>query len=205
MNFATSASSNTTASGSPPRSSFATTSVSFDGKRKPKDSQFEIKNGQKLHSFDAEKAPYPLSYDKHILELESLDNRLTKFLRNGSQSFFNFPEDEQPCRCLDLGCGMGTWVVEAAKEWPHCEFVGFDLVNVQIPLKILEKSIADRIQFVHGNFLTTKLPFEDDEFDHVHIQHIARGVPENKWGMLFEEINRIIRPGGSIEMIEDGV
>jgi hypothetical protein len=28
--------------------------------------------------------------------------------------------------------------------------------------------------------LTTKLPFEDDEFDHVHIQSIAKGVPENK-------------------------
>lgn len=30
--------------------------------------------------------------------------------------------------------------------------------------------------------LTTKLPFEDDEFDHVHIQSIAAGVPENKVG-----------------------
>lgn len=28
--------------------------------------------------------------------------------------------------------------------------------------------------------LTTKLPFDDDEFDHVHIQSIAAGVPENK-------------------------
>lgn len=28
--------------------------------------------------------------------------------------------------------------------------------------------------------LTTKLPFEDDEFDHVHIRGIARAVPENK-------------------------
>jgi len=30
--------------------------------------------------------------------------------------------------------------------------------------------------------LTTKLPFDDDEFDHVHIQSIAAGVPENKVG-----------------------
>jgi hypothetical protein len=28
--------------------------------------------------------------------------------------------------------------------------------------------------------LTTKLPFEDDEFDHVHVSMIAKGVPENK-------------------------
>lgn len=28
--------------------------------------------------------------------------------------------------------------------------------------------------------LTTNLPFEDDEFDHVHVSMIATGVPENK-------------------------
>ncbi|KAF5368561.1 hypothetical protein D9758_002245 [Tetrapyrgos nigripes] len=186
----------------PPRTSFA---ISSDGKRRLKESQFISKNGQKLHSIDPEKAPYPLSYDRHFLELESLDNRLTSFLRNGTVSFIDFPKDEIPEHCLDLGCGTGSWVIEAAKEWTECQFVGFDLVNVQVPLKLLERSVASRVRWVHGNFLTTKLPFEDDEFDHVHIQHIARGVPETKWGSLFEEINRVIRPGGSIEMIEDDV
>lgn len=28
--------------------------------------------------------------------------------------------------------------------------------------------------------LTTRLPFDDDEFDHIHIKDIARGVPESK-------------------------
>lgn len=28
--------------------------------------------------------------------------------------------------------------------------------------------------------LTTRLPFDDDEFDHIHIKDIARGVPETK-------------------------
>jgi len=54
-------------------------------------------------------------------------------------------------------------------------------------------------------FLTNKLPFEDDEFDHVHIRSIARAVPENKWGYLFEEISRVLRPGGTIEMIEEDI
>ncbi|KAF9056098.1 hypothetical protein BJ165DRAFT_1430860 [Panaeolus papilionaceus] len=161
---------------------------------------FQFKYGQRHHSYDSEKAPYPLSYDRQVLELESLDNKLAYYLR-GSVSFVNF--DEHPQRVLDLGCGTGTWVIDAAKEWPECEFVGFDLVDVQIPVKMLHASMADRIQWKHGNFLTTKLPFDDDEFDHVHIQSIARGVPENKWGVLFEEVNRILRPGGSVEVIED--
>ena len=28
--------------------------------------------------------------------------------------------------------------------------------------------------------VTNKLPFAEDEFDHVHVQSIATGVPENK-------------------------
>ncbi|KAJ7293733.1 hypothetical protein C8J57DRAFT_36288 [Mycena rebaudengoi] len=127
-------------------------------------------------------------------------------------SFVDFSDEtwsgNAPEHSLDLGCGVGSWILSAAKQWPNCEFVGFDLVDVQIPLKNLPpeyESIVDRISWVHGNFLTNKLPFEDDEFDHVHIHAIAQGVPENKWGPLFEEINRILRPGGVVEIIEDDV
>ncbi|KAL0951559.1 hypothetical protein HGRIS_008241 [Hohenbuehelia grisea] len=178
------------------------THSSFEGKRSTQ-SRLEYKFGQRLHSAEAEKAPYPLSYNRQVLELESLDNRLVKHLR-GTSSFVNFP-DGPPTRSLDLGCGSGSWVIDAAKEWPECEFVGFDLVNVQPPLKILDGSVAQRIKWVYGNFLTTKLPFDDDSFDHVHIQSIARGVPENKWGTLFDEINRVLQPGGAIEILEDDI
>ena len=82
---------------------------------------FQYKYGQRHHSYDSEKAPYPLSYDKHVLELyvlpfssqyswlfysgysESLDNRLAQYLR-GSISFANL--DRPPTRVLDLGCGV---------------------------------------------------------------------------------------------------
>lgn len=33
--------------------------------------------------------------------------------------------------------------------------------------------------------LTTKLPFEDDEFDHIHLKGIARAVPETKVSNMF--------------------
>ncbi|KAJ4485811.1 hypothetical protein J3R30DRAFT_3442129 [Lentinula aciculospora] len=192
------------ASSSPPRSSI-NSSIYIDGRRhtRLKETQFNYKHGQKLHSFEPEKAPYPISYDKEILELEHLDGQLVKFVRQGSVSFIDFSEAERPQRCLDLGCGTGSWVIEAAKQWLTTEFVGFDLVNVQ--LKIMDHSLEERIRWVYGNFLTTKLPFEDDEFDHIHIQSISLGVPENKWNVLFDEIFRVLRPGGSVEMMEDDI
>ncbi|KAF9225466.1 hypothetical protein BS17DRAFT_778631 [Gyrodon lividus] len=123
---------------------------------------------------------------------------------NKSVSVVPFP-DGPPKRSLDLGCGGGTWIIEAAKEWPDCHFVGFDLVDVQVPLSLLGPDIANRITWVHGNFLTTKLPFDDDEFDHVHMHSLGRGIPENKWGVLFEEVNRVLRPGGVVEVLEHDI
>ena len=84
---------------------------------------FQYKHGQRHHSYDKEKAPYPLSYDKQVLEMcvhlsssliysmnnipfgsEAIDNRMAQFL-GGSISFVSF--DDFPTRVLDLGCGVG--------------------------------------------------------------------------------------------------
>ncbi|CAK5264502.1 unnamed protein product [Mycena citricolor] len=187
-------------------------------KRHGRRGQFEIRNGLRHHSYDREKAPYPLAYSPDTLELEPIDLRLFDHLNNGSCTFVDFSDAsiwdtsdggaQHPERSLDLGCGTGSWIIDAAKEWPECEFVGFDLVDVQIPLQLLSseyESIAERITWVHGNFLTNKLPFEEDEFDLIHVHGIALGVPESKWGNLLEEINRVLRPGGVIELVEEDI
>ncbi|KAI5835965.1 hypothetical protein K523DRAFT_343927 [Schizophyllum commune Tattone D] len=176
--------------------------------RTAKGAQFINKHGQPHHAYDPEKAPYPVSYDRSVLELEALDLALIKHLKAGSVTFVNYDRDDPdslPRRVLDLGCGTGTWVVDAAREWPQAEFVGFDLAAIQVPLQFMDSSLASRITWTHGNFLTTKLPFDDDEFDHVHIKSIARGVPENKWQTIFEEVNRVLCPGGVLELVEEDI
>jgi len=97
------------------------------------------------------------------------------------------------------------WTIDAARKWPNATFVGFDLVNVQFPLRHLESHTARRITWEHGNFLSTKLPFEDDTFDLVHISHISKGVPEHKWSSLFEEVRRVMQPDGFVEVMEEDI
>ncbi|EGN98295.1 hypothetical protein SERLA73DRAFT_183223, partial [Serpula lacrymans var. lacrymans S7.3] len=67
-----------------------------------------------------------------------------------------------------------------------------DLMHVTSP------ELARRVQWIQANFLEG-LPFPNDEFDFVHIKRIARGVPEDKWDDLFEEISRVMKPGGALE------
>ncbi|KAI0785068.1 hypothetical protein C8Q75DRAFT_343810 [Abortiporus biennis] len=190
-----------------PRPSFSSSMTQFSSENTgrswstKKENQFIMQNDSKLHAYGRDKAPYPLSYNREVLELCLMDHAL---ILRAKQAFTFVDFKEQiPQRVLDIGTGVGDWVIDAAKTWTDCTFVGYDLVNIQIPLYLLDHSISARIQWVHGNLLRTRLPFDDDEFDFVHIKALAFAVPENKWSSIFEEINRVLRPGGTVEMIEE--
>ena len=69
---------------------------------------------------------------------------------------------------MDILVQLGLWVISTAKLWPEATFVsicspmwpevysfasqvGLDMVNIQIPLQVLEQDIAERIEWVHTN------------------------------------------------------
>ncbi|KAI0304555.1 hypothetical protein BC826DRAFT_928543 [Russula brevipes] len=169
-----------------------------------KENQFIDKHGRKHHNYPPGKAPYPISYDRDVLDCDATEHHLWTNLFDGRPTMMVTP-NYPPRHVLDLGCGVGLWTVDAARKWPNATLIGFDLVNVQFPLSHLESHVARRITWEHGNFLSTKLPFEDDTFDLVHISHISKGVPEHKWNSLFEEVRRVMQPDGLVEVIEEDI
>ena len=83
------------------------------------------------------------------------------------------------------------------------QFVGLDLVPIQPDLmRVSQPNLAVRVRWVLSNFLE-RLPFADAEFDFVHMRRVARGVPEDRWDGLFEEITRVLKMGGAFEMVEE--
>ncbi|KAF8514325.1 S-adenosyl-L-methionine-dependent methyltransferase [Hysterangium stoloniferum] len=150
-----------------------------------------------------ETAPYPLSYDRQFVSLDVLDHVFLMQARK-CVSWMDFG-DRPPSLSLDLGCGTGAWILDAAKEWKECRFIGFDIANIQPDLGLLPPQLAQRIQWVHGDFLKDRLPFEDNTFDHVHAYRLNWGVPEAEWDGLLEEIVRVLRPGGVAELAEEDI
>ncbi|KAF7336691.1 Methyltransf-25 domain-containing protein [Mycena venus] len=163
--------------------------------------------------------PYPLDYSADMINFDNWDQM---FLQScfGGLTAHHF--DETPQVILDLGCGSGFWAMEAAKQWPNAQIIGFDLKDIQPELFQLDASymrcledcglspkplpianeIASRVRWVHGNLLDG-LPFPSEYFDFVHISGIGLGVPEDEWQSVLEEVSRVMMPNGILEIIEE--
>ncbi|KAJ7600716.1 hypothetical protein C8J56DRAFT_15829 [Mycena floridula] len=155
---------------------------------------------KKHHPYPKEEVPYPRNYERDVLDLDVWEGAFCQQIC-GSLTFHAF--EKPPTRVLDLGCGTGTWLLNCARAWRGCHFVGLDIVPLHPDLQqVGSVDLASRITWVQANFLEG-LPFPNEEFDYVHIKRISLGVPEDKWDALLEEITRVMKPGGAFEMIEE--
>ncbi|KAA1469908.1 hypothetical protein DENSPDRAFT_928486 [Dentipellis sp. KUC8613] len=164
-----------------------------------REQQFVMKGGKKHHSFPAKDAPYPRNYERIVIDHDVWETMICKQIC-GSVTFHVF--DAPPTKVLDIGCGSGNWILDCARQWRQCEFVGIDLIPLHPDLSHFSSDLGSRITWMQVNCLEG-LPFPNEEFDYVHIKRIAHGIPEDKWDALLEEITRVMKPGGAFEMIEE--
>lgn len=94
---------------------------------------------------------------------------------------------------LDIGCGFGwceqNFLERGAKEVTGIELSDADLVAARQGLR------DPRARFLTGSAL--KLPFADDSFDTVVSWEVIEHIPPSTEDLMFAEIFRVLRPGGS--------
>lgn len=163
-----------------------------------------IRNGMRVAPHPVWEVPYPVGFSCAALQSDDKTYDLVKALQpdRNSPSFYSFKH--APSMVLDLGCGVGRWVIEAAAEWTKTRFVGLDVMDLQPDLSEKQyEEIRDRVQWVHNNFLQFKLPFPDAHFDFIRMSFVALAVPESKWRFLVKEIRRVLKPSGVLEWIDE--
>ncbi|PKB99827.1 S-adenosyl-L-methionine-dependent methyltransferase [Rhizophagus irregularis] len=103
------------------------------------------------------------------------------------------------CKVLDVGCGSGIWILELATENPKSHFFGVDLSPI----------FPDQIKPANTTFIQTNilhgLPFEDNEFDYVHIGHMCLALTEEQWQNIIPELIRVTKPSCYIEFSETDI
>ncbi|EIW87092.1 S-adenosyl-L-methionine-dependent methyltransferase [Coniophora puteana RWD-64-598 SS2] len=94
---------------------------------------------------------------------------------------------------LDLGCGSGCWIMDIARQFPHCSAVAVDLVPMQSPdMPPNCRSEVDDINLGLEHFY--------GDFDVVHVQLVSSGIRDYQG--LIDHISHVLRPGGLMELIE---
>ena len=105
----------------------------------------------------------------------------------------------QPRAILDVACGTGRWCVEMATLYPQANVVGFDLAPPATATA--ETSRPDNVVFTQGNMLEG-LPFAENSVDFVHQRLVIVALPTDRWVSQIQELLRVTRPGGWIELVE---
>lgn len=97
---------------------------------------------------------------------------------------------------LDIGCGPGTWALDAAFHCSDARVIGLDSNSGMV--RYAEAWACSRglenVSFQRAD-ACERLPFLDAAFDLVHIQLATSWVKDDAWLSLLQEVRRILRPG----------
>jgi ubiquinone/menaquinone biosynthesis C-methylase UbiE len=117
------------------------------------------------------------------------------------------PEQSDPTlfhRVLDVGCGTGGWIIEAAKTYPEMKLIGVDINKMRIEYARAQaeaQQVADRVEF-HIMDALLILEFPPAFFDLVNVRFCTSFVRTWEWPRLLNELQRVARPGGVIRITE---
>jgi ubiquinone/menaquinone biosynthesis C-methylase UbiE len=109
-------------------------------------------------------------------------------------------------RVLDLACGPGGWPLEVAYTYSDMEVVGVDISERMIAYAQAQAQVQQRtnVSFRVMNILEP-LDFPDASFDLVNVRFISAFMLRDKWPALFQEVRRVLRPGGVMRLTEPEV
>ena len=149
--------------------------------------------------YNDDKNPYCLPCDTKELSRQTLLHELTTEIY-GNYTAIDFTVEKIPHRVLDLGCGTALWVTHMNEMFtkmghPDVEFVGLDVVPVQLDMKDVD------FTFVKHDIRIHPLPFDDNTFDYVFARDLALTLSAtDMYGGAISEIMRIIKPKGLFEL-----
>ncbi len=107
-------------------------------------------------------------------------------------------------RVLDVGCGTGGWIIEAARAYPTLSLIGIDISNRMIEYARAQAQthqVHDRSEF-HVMDALLILEFPAAFFDLVNLRLGSSFLRTWEWPKMLGELRRVTRPNGVVRVTE---
>jgi SAM-dependent methyltransferase len=116
---------------------------------------------------------------------------------------------EQPAsavfeRILDIGCGVGSWLIQTALMYPTSHLTGID-INPRTLAYAREQAVlqqvSDRVEFIIMDALRV-LDFPNNSFNLVNMRMGTSFVRIWNWPQMLQDFQRVVRPGAVIRVTD---
>ncbi len=120
------------------------------------------------------------------------------------------PEQPDPAsfhRVLDIGCGSGSWAIEAAQIYPQMSLVGIDISQRMIDYARSQaelQHVSERVEFRVMDALLL-LEFPRDYFDLVNLRLGISFMRTWDWSKLISEMLRVTRYDGIVRLTDEEI
>ena len=105
-----------------------------------------------------------------------------------------------PDNILDVATGTGDFAIAAKNKYPNSIVKGIDISNGMLEVgrkKIVKKKVND-VELINGD--SASMPFETEAFDVAIVAFGVRNFENLDAGLA--EMNRVLKPGGEIVVLE---
>ena len=141
--------------------------------------------------------------------------RRQRHIYDGTRRYYLLGRDQlisglKPAPCanvLEIGCGTGRNLVQAAGLYPDARFFGIDVSTEMLTSAITaisRRGMACRIRVAHGDgtAFDPQLLFGVPCFDHVMISYSLSMIPD--WRGVLQAATRRLMPGGRLHVVDFG-
>ncbi|MFH1391868.1 MAG: class I SAM-dependent methyltransferase [Candidatus Diapherotrites archaeon] len=97
-------------------------------------------------------------------------------------------------KVLDVGCGLGLTGEYLTKK-------GFSVTGIELDTALAER-VNNYISYEIQNKNAAHLEYEDNSFDSAIFMYVFHHIPIQKHSEVLKEIERVLKPGGKMIMIE---
>lgn len=130
-------------------------------------------------------------------------DRITTQAMGGSFSGLTNEEVEGLHNVLDVACGPGGWVLDAAFAYPDIQVAGIDISTIMVHYANTRASSQGLSNASFGVMdITQPLDFASGAFDLVNVRFVGGVLLRDAWAPFVAECTRLLHPGGILRLTE---